>query len=255
MVAAPFVGSHRFVNNAFNEACDNWNMPAQTLESFSCKHLLKPPTLDLDDHLSVAMPIAPPQPWPDTPFECWPASHSCIASSIDDEASWELAATMLSAPFVPPPVDEATWLQPVTMQPLPPPASPNTTAMSESSTQLLDPLEHTKYDSVEIVSAPKSSAVLKLADVIVETEVGTAECPTVGSWNHRFGTCKPCAFFQKQGCGNGADCPFCHLCDAGEKKRRQKIKKMQLRGMSQEMEAMASVDAELVSTSCKSTTV
>jgi len=62
--------------------------------------------------------------------------------------------------------------------------------------------------------APPSSAVL-----------GTPECPTMGSMEHWTGNCKPCAFFHKRGCSNGVQCSFCHLCDSGEKKRRQKEKR------------------------------
>ncbi|CAK0862186.1 unnamed protein product [Prorocentrum cordatum] len=46
--------------------------------------------------------------------------------------------------------------------------------------------------------------------------------PSRGSAGHSTGFCKPCAFYATKGCGNGAQCKFCHLCDAGEKKRRRK---------------------------------
>lgn len=72
--------------------------------------------------------------------------------------------------------------------------------------------------------AQVKAPVLCLADALAEPEVGTPEEPTVGSKLHRFGTCKPCAFFHTKGCGNGLQCVFCHLCPAGEKKRRQKSK-------------------------------
>eukprot|EP00438_Fugacium_kawagutii_P022007 Skav217035 [mRNA] locus=scaffold1803:407279:408028:- [translate_table: standard] len=58
---------------------------------------------------------------------------------------------------------------------------------------------------------------------------GTQELPSVGSAGHAFGTCRPCAFYAK-GCLNGYACSFCHLCDRGEKKRRQKQKKASFRG-------------------------
>mmetsp|Transcript_43165 Transcript_43165/g.124791 ORF Transcript_43165/g.124791 Transcript_43165/m.124791 type:complete len:425 (+) Transcript_43165:65-1339(+) len=51
-----------------------------------------------------------------------------------------------------------------------------------------------------------------------------ADMPSVGSQLHSAGTCKPCAFLYTKGCSNGKDCQFCHLCDAGEKKRRRKEK-------------------------------
>jgi len=57
-----------------------------------------------------------------------------------------------------------------------------------------------------------------------ELELGSPELPTVGSAGHRLGRCKPCAFVHRKGCDNGVDCRFCHICDADEKKRRQKVR-------------------------------
>lgn len=79
-------------------------------------------------------------------------------------------------------------------------------------------------------AAAAATRRLELAEVlghqvIPEPEVGSADCPTVGSEAHRTGTCKPCAFLYTKGCMNGVECTFCHLCDEGEKKRRQKERK------------------------------
>jgi len=49
--------------------------------------------------------------------------------------------------------------------------------------------------------------------------------PSIGSAGHRLGRCKPCAFAGTKGCNSGTECRFCHLCDVGEKKRRQKEKR------------------------------
>lgn len=63
-------------------------------------------------------------------------------------------------------------------------------------------------------------------------QIGTAEVPTKGSVGHNLDYCKPCAFFWKDaGCGNGFECEYCHLCDRGSKKRRQKEKKAYLRAV------------------------
>jgi len=51
------------------------------------------------------------------------------------------------------------------------------------------------------------------------------EYPSKGSSGHHLGTCRPCAFFLKQGCKSGSECVFCHLCDEGEKSRRKKASK------------------------------
>jgi len=53
---------------------------------------------------------------------------------------------------------------------------------------------------------------------------GTAELPSSGSAKHSTGHCKPCAFLYTKGCATGLSCPFCHLCEPGERKRRQREK-------------------------------
>jgi hypothetical protein len=63
-----------------------------------------------------------------------------------------------------------------------------------------------------------------------EPAPGSAEMPSIGSREHAGGECKPCAFLHAKGCQNGAVCKFCHLCPAGEKKRRAKLKKEMVRG-------------------------
>lgn len=49
---------------------------------------------------------------------------------------------------------------------------------------------------------------------------------SLGSAEHSLGTCKPCAFLWKDvnGCQNGTNCKFCHMCTPGEVKRRKKAK-------------------------------
>lgn len=73
----------------------------------------------------------------------------------------------------------------------------------------------------ELPAAP----VLRLSEAIPEPVVGTLECPTEGSKGHRLNNCKPCAFLFTKGCTNGAKCQFCHLCESGEKKKRQREKR------------------------------
>lgn len=55
---------------------------------------------------------------------------------------------------------------------------------------------------------------------------------STGSVLHFQGTCKPCAFFWKVvGCKYGTECEFCHLCDADERKRRNKDKRMAMHAL------------------------
>jgi hypothetical protein len=58
---------------------------------------------------------------------------------------------------------------------------------------------------------------------------GTHGWPSIGSQDHYFGNCKPCAFFHRKGCGSGVMCRFCHICDSGEKKKRMREKRDSLR--------------------------
>lgn len=57
------------------------------------------------------------------------------------------------------------------------------------------------------------------------------DLPSRGSALHAWRACKPCAFVfnEEEGCGNGVDCEFCHLCEPGERKRRKKERKVQKR--------------------------
>jgi len=69
--------------------------------------------------------------------------------------------------------------------------------------------------------------VLYLASLVAPE---SSAVPNVGSQNHDLGRCKPCAFVWKElGCENGEQCPFCHLCEPGERKRRHKEKKERIR--------------------------
>jgi len=80
-------------------------------------------------------------------------------------------------------------------------------------------VEHALADSVS-----QKPRLLSLDAAVPEAfALGSAERPTVGSACHHLGICKPCAHaFSKRGCLNGVKCEFCHLCEPGELKRRQK---------------------------------
>lgn len=68
---------------------------------------------------------------------------------------------------------------------------------------------------------PQGPMALSLADLVAP------QPPSAGSAAHYQGNCKPCAFFWKVvGCKYGKECQFCHLCDADERKRRNKEKRM-----------------------------
>merc|ERR1719343_1104898 len=90
---------------------------------------------------------------------------------------------------------------------------------SSPSNELAD----TELDS----DVPAPPLALALADLVAAPGHGSR-----GSALHHQGTCKPCAFFWKVvGCQSGSDCEFCHLCDADERKRRNKVKRMAIHAM------------------------
>lgn len=60
-----------------------------------------------------------------------------------------------------------------------------------------------------------------------------------GNAGHISGTCRPCAFVWKEkGCSSGDNCDFCHLCEPGEKKKRQKEKRRYWTGLNRMCEAL-----------------
>jgi len=200
--------------------------------------LARPPALNLfglDDLADV--PLDTPQSWPLTPLDSWPPTlpptpvDSISARQTETfvhSDALRLACPMFSMPGVAPSTEDAPWLWQLPLPP-PPPAGCSSTF-------------HT-CESVNVPLAAESASVLRLADTIPEPELGSVEIPTVGSMDHRLGTCKPCAFLHKQGCSNGVHCLFCHLCDPGEKRRRQKAKKAQLQSMKRELGTMVPIDA------------
>lgn len=71
----------------------------------------------------------------------------------------------------------------------------------------------------------------KMKVISLSTGLGI-QTTSKGSKTHQNGVCKPCAFFWKDGCKNGPDCQYCHLCPPGELKRRKKARAMLLRRQS-----------------------
>jgi len=70
--------------------------------------------------------------------------------------------------------------------------------------------------------SPMPSPECDEAEAGSEEESVLPQLPSVGSAHHKLGSCQPCAWFWKpQGCLNGAACLRCHLCPAGEIKRRK----------------------------------
>jgi len=65
---------------------------------------------------------------------------------------------------------------------------------------------------------------------LFQNKLGSIEVPSRGSALHPWGACKPCAFVFQDGCANGVECEFCHLCEPGERKRRKKERRKMAAG-------------------------
>jgi len=93
--------------------------------------------------------------------------------------------------------------------------------------RLAEALSRQRQGNVALVASgsPNSSKVTRVAEAgsrgAEPPALGSAELPSRGSALHRWGSCKPCAFFHVEGCRNGTSCEFCHLCNAGARKRRK----------------------------------
>lgn len=143
------------------------------------------PALELPAHIHASMRAAGMPgcfPPPPAPTQTFPPAPTCF-----QPASAQAAGSMLAA-------------QTVMMMPSGPPAP-----------AVLPP---------RVPAPPCLSLAAQLQDP--QPDIRSAQCPSAGSVEHFRGRCKPCAFFRARGCENGKDCKFCHLCPAGEKKRRQR---------------------------------
>jgi hypothetical protein len=210
-----------------------------------------PKPLELDDDAETAAPLVTPQLWPSTPFSR-PAtlpttpietemSRYATDALMREEALRQLHAVVQHSAMpghgisvVPaPPNVPAPDLLPSVHPPPPPP--PQATAPDVFAQLQGDAAASSRKNSV--------ASILRIADVIGEpssimrnsSPETRPKIPSMGSAGHVQGNCKPCAFFHKDGCENGAMCPFCHICEQGEKKRRQKLKKTQLQSMKRQL--------------------
>merc|ERR1719506_2669543 len=76
---------------------------------------------------------------------------------------------------------------------------------------------------------PEKEEMMEDVCVVIEKAFHRAATKSEGSHLHPH-DCKPCAWYHHaRGCQRGADCEFCHLCPAGEIKRRKKEKYRMLR--------------------------
>jgi len=88
----------------------------------------------------------------------------------------------------------------------------------------------TQVPDFDQVSEASTSVGGSLADVAPSQSGFAIDCRPVLEM-HRLGQCTPCNYFlyKVDGCRQGSDCSFCHLCPKGEIKKRKKDKMKQLR--------------------------
>lgn len=137
------------------------------------------------------------------------------------------------------PVTSSSWPQMIPPPPAAPPRLSSTRCQrsyaavtagipSKSSRQNSQIREPSSHQEVEEETLRQQPIQLRSVERNCASELGSAALPTAGSARHWQRRCKPCVFFHKKGCENGVACEFCHLCDAGEKQRRQKEKQARL---------------------------
>lgn len=134
---------------------------------------------------------------------------------------------LCAPPLQPPPLHVQTqW-----SDALPPPPLGNAGPASREAMQPPPTQAPTLAKDLQAPSIPPPPAQ---APTLLLLKRGGSSLPSLGSADHCMGTCKPCAFFHAKGCTQGVDCSYCHLCDAGEKKRRAKVKRDFLRSGNQQ---------------------
>jgi len=195
--------------------------------------LLAPP-LPLPLHLSSLVPPSAPQM---SSILLAPQSLPPLCSEL--LATQPMKVTLHLGPSSPPrtpprlmlPLEEFISPPPTTspVLELSPGALPRSLAMAcmDDETDAEDPTVdgEQKEDIAPVCERTSESRLPR-----VTLELSTALLPSCGAALHGGQRCTACAWFWKpQGCANGQDCPYCHLCPQGEIRRRRKIKNAALR--------------------------
>jgi len=137
-----------------------------------------------------------------------------------------VAAAVETLSAIPPPPMAPPHIHIQPQMPLTPPPAEAPVLEQASSSQLSTALHATQMHLTE----PILESILGSPE-LQKPIPGSQELPSIGSWEHHMGTCKPCAYFGERGCENGAQCVYCHLCLPGELKRRQKARRSAQRRM------------------------
>jgi len=166
------------------------------------------------------------------------AGSTCRASASGDEygltspVNWRIRNTFLDMPFIKPTLlqgfqrSRRAWSVPAGGREAADreEVSCQSASMPSPASSDPDPVMQPIVDSTEL--PPSAPRPLMLAELV------SPQPSSKGSVLHYQGTCKPCAFFWKVvGCKYGTECEFCHLCDADERKRRNKDKRIAMHTM------------------------
>jgi hypothetical protein len=161
-------------------------------------------------------PYAPPEKSVAPPL--MPASSPPRVSRLNDSLNWgtqhlelPIKNTFIEFPHMTPPTGTARAVQ----------SCPPSQLDKENAGNLPLP--------VNPPFTPEKEEMMEDVCVVIEKAFHRAATKSEGSHLHPH-DCKPCAWYHHaRGCQRGADCEFCHLCPAGEIKRRKKEKYRLLR--------------------------
>eukprot|EP00427_Karlodinium_veneficum_P005952 CAMPEP_0169176268 /NCGR_PEP_ID=MMETSP1015-20121227/65779_1 /TAXON_ID=342587 /ORGANISM="Karlodinium micrum, Strain CCMP2283" /LENGTH=336 /DNA_ID=CAMNT_0009250763 /DNA_START=68 /DNA_END=1079 /DNA_ORIENTATION=+ len=217
------------------DECIEEPKPFSTLNSFKAPPGLSlaevdgvPVPIDSSPLTPTATPNASPQASPQVAdLTLSPLSPSTqvlrLADALDELEPSSTAAspeTSTSSPQTPGPRLPLVALNFVSSQAefrLPSPASPTRTPMGGFTVTS----SHFPCSKPEVSSPSQSPVRAYPSKSTLDLNAALGMSNDTGGC-HSAGTCKPCAFFHRKGCGNGSRCSFCHVCGPGEKKRRQK---------------------------------
>jgi len=184
------------------------------------------PPPQLGNYQQMALPL-PPMPPPPMPRKATKGSTATInAMQLAGFSGSVLQPNVFPEEAMPMPSEPAPGSAELpSVGPMPPPPMPR--KATKGSTATINAMQLAGFSGSVLQPNVFPEEAMPMPS---EPAPGSAELPNVGSKGHSTGDCKPCAFLHIKGCDHGAMCKFCHICDSGEKKRRQKAKKAAFRG-------------------------
>jgi len=164
---------------------------------------------------------------PGTPVSAIPVARAPLAEQAWCTSTMQVAGLddVPPPPTLPPVLNNPVQQLSPSLLPPPPPDEDMSMAVLRLS-DVLGSAEAVKSTLGPEVLLPVVTTSEQLRGPLRGPVLGSDELPSIGSAAHQAGNCKPCAFYHVRGCENAEGCPFCHLCGAGEKKRRMQDKRL-----------------------------